>query len=107
MYLILIFLWIVQLKSKERELQAFKSILKQSLTGSENLNNHILNNYLSASNESNQILSNDNQGIQSALSTDSHRLNTVNPNFISTQPLSNNQTEWNGTNGNLTFLPKI
>ena len=109
----------VQLKSKERELNTFKAILKQSLTnGGSNGNGEALNLNLndvisqlnSASNNNNN--NNNNSSLPSgtsSLSSSGNDLFSMNT-FLSNQQQQQQQqqhSQSSSLNGNLTYLPKI
>lgn len=107
----------LQLKSKERELNAFKALFKQTLSasGNTNVSNSILNNYLSGnSDQSSGDSSTNSQANNNASSNSISSINTTNDNgsssmsILTTQSSINN--EWNTSNGsgsNLSFMPKI
>ena len=111
--ILLYLMLLVQLKSKDRELNAFKTLFKQTLSvsGNGNLNNNVLNNYLNGSNESNQSQSNDssnnmcstnnNNNITGSSNTSSNISNSSS--ILSSH--NNSSNEW--STGGLTFMPKI
>jgi hypothetical protein len=92
---------IVQLKSKERELNAFKVLFKQTLSasGNTNLNNSIINSYLNGNNpESSSVTAQ-----QSESQTSKGEIQSLSSNTAS----SLNDWSSPSTNSLSSFLPKI
>ena len=77
------------MKSKDRELNAFKSLFKQTLSASENDN------------------SNGNTQELLEIKSNEEKNTGNNVNSVSSQDSNTSLNDWNSSNGNLSFLPKI
>ncbi len=101
------------MKSKERELNAFKAIFKQSLSASPNFSNSVLNSYLNVNESAN--LQSDLIGSNLLCNGESNAGNIFNgqtnsspsPNLLTQNSSLANVSDWNNAGGTLSFLPKI